>query len=59
MNHCKSVDLCAPLHLAAQRGDAVIVQILLDNGALLNARTVEGITPLFIAAQLGDAKLAK
>ena len=42
----------APLHAAAERGDAAFVALLLDRGAAVDAQTAEGQTPLFLAAQV-------
>jgi len=50
----------APLHIAAARDDAKIVQCLLDHGAAINVRThSDGRTPLMIAAAAGFAEMVE
>ncbi|XP_070570373.1 ankyrin-1-like isoform X5 [Ptychodera flava] len=45
-------DKCSPIHEAAERGDAAVIQVLLDNGADVNIKTPEwGYTALHRAAQ--------
>jgi ankyrin repeat protein len=44
----------APLWLAAQSGDALLVRLLLDNKAEPDAATATGVTPLMIAAAAGN-----
>ncbi|MCY1083216.1 ankyrin repeat domain-containing protein [Archangium lansingense] len=43
-----------PLHYAADRRYALLVQLLLDAGAKADAETSEGTTPLMMAARRGD-----
>jgi hypothetical protein len=43
-----------PLHLAAERGYKDIAEVLLDNGAEINAKNLLGRTPLHIAARYGQ-----
>lgn len=43
-----------PLHYAAERRHALLVQLLLDAGAQVDAETTEGTTPLMLAARRGD-----
>lgn len=43
-----------PLHYAADRRHALLVQLLLDAGAQADAETTEGTTPLMLAAHRGD-----
>lgn len=40
---------CTPLHLAAHRGDISIIQILLQNGAIVNKRDGSNHTPVYYA----------
>jgi len=47
------------LHLAARAGKAKTVQILLERGAEIEARTKEGQTPLMIAAENGQDEVAR
>ena len=42
-----------PLHAAAERGDAAIVSVLLDDGARVDAVTDTGYNPLHLAASGG------
>jgi ankyrin repeat protein len=44
----------SPLHYAATGGSAAIVKLLLDKGALLEARSPNGSTPLMMAARYGN-----
>ena len=39
-----------PLHYAAQKGHKEIIELLITNGADLNAKTGRGTTPLHLAA---------
>ncbi|HHT9105353.1 MAG TPA: ankyrin repeat domain-containing protein [Candidatus Wujingus californicus] len=49
-----------PLHLAANRGNTEIVELLLTKGANIEAREFNGWTPLFSAVIIGqDEKTAK
>lgn len=41
------------LHLAAHRGQLVVAQFLLDNGACIEAKNKKGSTPLLMAAENG------
>jgi uncharacterized protein len=43
-----------PLHYAADRRHPLLVQLLLDAGAQVDAETTEGTTPLMLAARKGD-----
>jgi ankyrin repeat protein len=43
-----------PLHYAADRRHPLLVQLLLDAGARVDAETTEGNTPLMLAASRGD-----
>lgn len=47
------------LHLAAELGNKVIVQILLDSGAKADARTILGDTPLQCAVIMGRAAVVR
>lgn len=48
-----------PLHLATQCSSPEIVQCLIDNGARIVARLVDGMTALHIAALRGNAEMVK
>ena len=43
-----------PMHYAADRRHSLVVQLLLDAGALVDPETTEGTTPLMLAAHRGD-----
>lgn len=43
-----------PLHYAADRRHSLLVQLLLDAGAQVDAQTREGTTPLMLSARRGD-----
>lgn len=53
----KSTD--TPLHLATRSGQTVIVDLLIERGAKINAANSEGETPLHLASKLLDDKIAK
>lgn len=40
-----------PLHVAARRGHAAVVSLLLRSGAAVNARDQEGLSPLLLAVR--------
>src|SRR5260221_14763981 len=46
-----------PLHIAAHRGSGAIVQLLLDNGADVNATAINNLTPLHLASLPSIVKL--
>jgi ankyrin repeat protein len=48
-----------PLHYAADRRHALLVQVLLDAGAVVDAVTTEGTTPLMLAARRGDEDIVR
>lgn len=48
-----------PLHLATQCSSPEVVQCLVDNGARLVARLIDGFTALHIAALRGNAEMVK
>jgi hypothetical protein len=48
-----------PLHEAANRGNAALVQILLDAGAAVDARCLDGWTPLMRACNAGAFEVTK
>lgn len=52
-------DSNTPLHHAASRGHAKVVQLLLDNGADIDARNSSKWTPLDCAAAKGTLKAAR
>ncbi|XP_077997826.1 uncharacterized protein LOC144450940 [Glandiceps talaboti] len=53
-------DKLSPVHEAAERGDADVIQVLVDNGADVNIRTPEwGYTALHRAAQYGHNEAAE
>ncbi|RDD46189.1 Ankyrin-1 [Trichoplax sp. H2] len=45
------------LHLAAGKGHAEIVQVLIENGALPTDETSDGLTPLHLAARFGHVNI--
>ena len=47
-----------PLHLAAAKGHVPVVELLIKNGANVNAKDADGGTPLHSAAANGYAHLA-
>lgn len=50
---------CTVLHMAAEAGEVSMVEILLENGANVNATRVDGCTPLWLAAFVGNVAVAK
>jgi ankyrin repeat protein/L-ascorbate metabolism protein UlaG (beta-lactamase superfamily) len=57
--HMKSEKGQTPLHLAVQNGSQEIIELLLSQGADINARDSEGNTPLITALTLRKADTAK
>ena len=51
-------DLATPLHLCCQWGIEQVVETLLEHGASLNAKDVEGKTPLHAAIEAGNQDIA-
>lgn len=49
----------SPLHYAASGPDAAVVQLLVDRGAEIDARSPNGSTPLMLAAQYGPEESVK
>jgi len=47
-------DMATPLHLCCQWGLEPVVEALLEHGAMLNAKDVEGKTPLHMAVESGN-----
>jgi ankyrin repeat protein len=47
------------LHRAAQYDDREVIELLIDNGAQLNARDKEGNTPVGVALMNGRKEIAK
>jgi ankyrin repeat protein len=48
---------CAPLHMAARRGNVVIAHALVGSGAEIEARDTNGDTPLHRAVKCGQAEM--
>ncbi len=48
-----------PLHAAAKKGFARVVEVLLDHGAEINPLDTDGMTPLALAEKRGHAKTAE
>jgi len=57
--HTVNNEKATPMHLAALHGLVTLVQILLDNGADINAADVYGATPLHCAAFNDDSLLGR
>lgn len=49
----------APLHYAASSGQSVIISILIENSAYIDAESPNGTTPLMMAAMYGSAASVK
>jgi ankyrin repeat protein len=56
---CEDVEGHRPLHLAVEGGHAEAVELLLDMGADVNARTRRGATPLQMAEAMGYEAIAQ
>ena len=56
--HTTTNDGNTPLHLAAQRGHAIITGLLLEKGADVDAVNLAGETPLYFAAREGHIDVA-
>ena len=50
-------DLASPLHLCCQWGLEVVAQALMEHGAKMNAKDVEGKTPLHVSIENGHSGL--
>lgn len=48
-----------PLHFAAQAGHKQLAQLLISNGANVNAKDEHAVTPLHYAASEGQKELAE
>jgi ankyrin repeat protein/Tfp pilus assembly protein PilF len=53
----KNIDGVSLLHMAAGHGMAEIAEVLISNGANVNAKMDNGFTPLFVAINVGVAKV--
>lgn len=49
----------SPLHEAAFAGDVELVKLLVENGADVDDRDVQGVTPLILAIQAGHSDIAR
>ena len=47
-----------PLHSAAHNGQIKLAQLLIENGADINAKMENGQTPLFMAEEKGFTEIA-
>ena len=56
VNAAEEILLDTPLHLAATRGPAELVGLLLDHGAKPDAKSKDGTTALHAAARAGDGR---
>jgi ankyrin repeat protein len=57
--HSKDKHGNTPLHIAAQQGNLKVMQLLLDNNAVINKADKQGRTPLYVAAQNGQLSAIK
>jgi len=53
----KDINGVSPLHMAAGHGRAEIAEVLISNGANINAKMDNGFTPLFVAINADVAKV--
>jgi ankyrin repeat protein len=51
--------VASPIHEAALAGDVELVKLLIENGADVDDRDVQGYTPLLLAIQAGHTDIAK
>jgi Ankyrin repeats (many copies)/Ankyrin repeats (3 copies)/Ankyrin repeat len=54
----KTYQSCSPLHIAIMKGQKDMVELLLNNGADIQAKCFNDITPLHVAADKGTRELA-
>ncbi len=47
-----------PLHWAAASGDTIVAQLLIAEGANVNAKSLDGMTPLAVARAMGHEEVA-
>ena len=59
VNHVHVVNNFTPLHEASLNGRAPVVELLIDHGADIEAKTRIGATPLHLAAQEGHLATAR
>lgn len=52
-------DLCSPLYQAVKRGRLDMVELIMNNGGVVNGCVAATETPLHIAAERGDADMVK
>jgi ankyrin repeat protein len=58
-NGMPSTIYTSPLHLAIQMGDIEVVKMVLDKGARIDAKDIDGETPLYAAVRNDDFKITE